>query len=33
MNASKLDIVPAKLDFEGALPAEPPAAPGKTQLI
>jgi myo-inositol 2-dehydrogenase / D-chiro-inositol 1-dehydrogenase len=33
MNVSKLDIVPAKLDFAGELPAEPPAAPGKTQLI
>ena len=33
MNASKLDIVPAKLDFAGELPAEPVALPGKTQLI
>jgi predicted dehydrogenase len=33
MNASKLDLVPAKLDFTGELPAEPVALPGKTQLI
>jgi myo-inositol 2-dehydrogenase / D-chiro-inositol 1-dehydrogenase len=33
MNASKLDLVPAKLDFAGELPAEPVASPGKTQLI
>ncbi len=33
MNASKLNMVPEKLDFAGELPAEPPAAPGKTQLI
>jgi predicted dehydrogenase len=33
MNASKLDLMPAKLDFAGELPAEPVALPGKTQLI
>ena len=33
MNASKLDLLPAKLDFAGELPAEPVALPGKTQLI
>ena len=33
MNASKLDLTPAKLDFAGELPAEPVALPGKTQLI
>jgi predicted dehydrogenase len=33
MNASKLDLLPAKLDFSGELPAEPVALPGKTQLI
>jgi predicted dehydrogenase len=33
MNASKLDLMPAKFDFAGEFPAEPPAAPGKTQLI
>jgi hypothetical protein len=32
MKASKLDLSPAKYDF-GELPAEPPASPGKTQLI
>lgn len=32
MKASKLDLSPAKYDF-GKLPAEPPAVPGKTQLI
>ncbi len=32
MKASKLDIVPAKLEF-GDLPYEQPAQPGKTQLI
>jgi predicted dehydrogenase len=33
MNASKLDLLPAKLDFSGELPAEPVALPGKTQLV
>jgi predicted dehydrogenase len=33
MNASKLDLMPAKLDFTGDFPAEPVALPGKTQLI
>jgi len=33
MKTSKLDLIPAKLDFAGELPAEPPAVPGKTQLI
>ena len=33
MNASKLDLMPAKLDFAGELPAEPVALPGKAQLI
>ena len=32
MKASELDLVPDKLEF-GDLPAEPPALPGKTQLI
>lgn len=32
MKASKLDLSPAKLEF-GDLPAEPPALPGKTQLV
>jgi predicted dehydrogenase len=33
MKASKLDLLPAKLDFAGEFPAEPAALPGKTQLI
>jgi predicted dehydrogenase len=33
MNASKLDLMPAKLDFNGEFPAEPVALPGKTQLL
>ncbi len=33
MKGSKLDLMPAKLDFTGELPAEPVAMPGKTQLI
>jgi hypothetical protein len=32
MNASKLDLTPAKYEF-GDMPVEPVAVPGKTQLI